>query len=141
MLGPGRLPVLLALSLSICATGCGKIREIRACRELTREVNPVLDKIEALSSSKAADKELQMAREYHALAKRLAPRTLGASTLAGAVRDYTAILSAADTALRAQAEALKSNNLPRVTETRRELERLVKRERTAVTRLTTECRI
>jgi hypothetical protein len=40
----------------------------------------------------------------------------------------------------ANAEALKANNGSRVAETRRELDRLVKRERAAVARISVECK-
>jgi hypothetical protein len=43
--------LLLALPVLLGTTGCGKVREIRACRGLSSEVNPVLDQIEQLSRS------------------------------------------------------------------------------------------
>jgi hypothetical protein len=131
---------LLTLCLASATTGCGKIREIRDCRALSQEVNPTLEQIEALSKSKAADRELLMAKQYAALAKRLQPRGVGDSTLAAAVRDYANILSSTDGALRGHVEAVKINQTARIAETRRELERLVKRERAAVARIAAECK-
>jgi hypothetical protein len=136
----GRAPVSLALCLALVSTGCGKIREIRACRGLSQDTNPVLDEIEALSKSKAPDRELLMAKRYGALAKQLAPRVAGQTTLAGAVRDYASVLSATDSALRSHAEAVKANNSARMAEARRELERLLKRERAVVARISAECK-
>jgi hypothetical protein len=136
----GQSAVLLTLCLAVTNTGCGKIREIRACRGLSQDVNPVLDQIEALSKSRAEGRELLMAKQYAALAKLLAPRGVGDTALAGAVRDYANVLASTDGALRAHAEAVKSNNNSRITETRRELERLVKRERAAVARIALECK-
>jgi hypothetical protein len=136
----GRAAVLLTLCLAATTAGCGKIREIRACRGLSHDVNPVLDQIEALSKSKAEGRELLMAKQYSALAKLLAPRGLGDTALAGAVRDYANLLASTDGALRAHAEAVKANNNSRMAETRRELERLVKRERAAVARIAVECK-
>jgi hypothetical protein len=130
---------LLTLCLASATTGCG-IREIRACRALSHEVNPVLDQIEALSKSKSADRELLMAKQYSALAKRLQPRAVGDTTLAGAVREYASVLASTDGALRAHAEAVRISNASRIAETRRELERLVKRERAAVARIAAECK-
>ena len=138
MAGPRR--ILLVLSFALLATGCGKFREIRACRGLAQEVNPVLDEIEALSKAKAPDRELRMAQRYGALGKRLTPRGVGETPLAGAVRDYASLLLATDNALRSHAEALRTNNSVRLSETRRELDRLVKRERAAVVRLSVECK-
>lgn len=137
----GRAPVVLTLCLASASTGCGKIREIRQCRALSHEVNPILDQIEALSKSKAAERELLMAKQYSALAKRLQPSGIGDTALAGAVRDYANLLASTDGALRAHAEAVKTNNASRITETRRELERLVKRERAAVARIAAECKV
>jgi hypothetical protein len=132
--------LLLCLPVLLGTSGCGKVREIKACRGLSSEVNPVLDQVEQLSHSKAPDRELQMAKQYLALSKRLTPRGLGETALAAAVRDYTALLVSTDGALRAHAEAIQSGNISRVSETRRELERLVKRERAAVSRITLECK-
>ena len=137
---PRRAPVLLTLCLASATTGCGKIREIRACRALSHEVNPALDQIEALSKSKSADRELLMAKQYSALAKRLQPRGVGDTPLAGAVREYASLLASTDGALRAHAEAVRISNASRIAETRRELERLVKRERAAVARIAAECK-
>lgn len=134
------IPRLLALCLALGLTGCGKIREIKACRGLSHDVNPTLDAIETLSKSKAPDRELLMAKQYGELSKRLAPRAVGEGALASAVRDYAALLASTDSALRAHAEALKANNGSRVAETRRELDRLVKRERAAVARISVECK-
>ena len=137
----GRAPVVLTLCLASASTGCGKLREIKACRALSHEVNPILDQIEALSRSKTAERELLMAKQYSALSKRLQPSGIGDSALAGAVRDYANLLASTDGALRAHAEAVKTNNASRITETRRELERLVKRERAAVARIAAECKV
>jgi hypothetical protein len=136
----GRSAVLFTLCLAVTSTGCGKIREIRACRGLSHDVNPILDQIEAVSKSRAEGRELLMAKHYSALAKLLAPRGVGDTALAGAVRDYANLLTSTDAALRAHAEAVKTNNNSRITETRRELERLVKRERAAVARIALECK-
>jgi hypothetical protein len=128
------------MCLALGATSCGKIAEIRACRGLSQDVNGVLDAIEALSKSKAPDRELRMAQHYSELSKRLASRATGGTALAGAVREYASLLAAVDGALRAHAEATRANNAARMTETRRELERLVKRERAAVARISVECK-
>jgi LmbE family N-acetylglucosaminyl deacetylase len=136
----GRVPSLLVICLALSATGCGKIAEIRACRSLSQDVNPVLDEIEALSKSKAPDRELRMAKHYGELSKRLTSRATGSTALANAVREYATLLASTDGALRAHAEATKANNGARMAETRRELERLVKRERAAIARIGVECK-
>jgi len=129
--------LLLGLTLGLATTGCGKFREISACRAIAREVNTAMDEIEALSRAKPMD-EPRMAKRYATLAKALQPRALGESSLAQAVRDYIVVLQATDGALRNHAAALQTQ-YGKVGEPRRELDRLVKRERAAATRIDVEC--
>jgi hypothetical protein len=126
-------------SLLLLATGCGRVREISACRSLSREINPVLTEIEALSKRTGGADELGMAKRYAELAKRVKARSESGGPLAPALRDYAGIFEATDAALRAHAEALSSNQAARANEKRRELDRLVKREKVAVLRIETEC--
>jgi hypothetical protein len=132
--------LLLCAPLLLGTTGCGKIREIKACRGVSSEVNRALDEIAELSHSKAANRELQLAKRYSALSKSLAPRGVGDTSLAAAVRDYASLMASTESALRAHAEAVDSGNSMRISEARRELERLVKRERAAVSRINVECK-
>jgi len=136
MSGPKLVPCLL-IALASSATGCGKFREISACRSVARDVNGALDEIEALSHAKPLD-EPRIAKRYATLAQTLQPRSLGESSLAQAIRDYIAILQATDVALRNHAQAVKTQ-YGKVTEPRRELERLIKRERAAVVRIDVDC--
>jgi len=129
--------LLLATALGLSALGCGKFREISACRGLAREVNGAIDEIEALSRAKPVD-EPRIAKRYATLAVALKPRAQGEAPLAQAVRDYIVVLEATDAALRNHAAALKTQ-YGKVNEPRRELERLVKRERAAATRIDVEC--
>jgi hypothetical protein len=136
MSGPKLLPHLV-LALALSATGCGKFREISACRSVARDVNGALDEIEKLSHDKPID-EVRIAKRYATLAQALQPRSQGETPLAQAVRDYIAILNATDLTLRNHAQALKTQ-YGKVTEPRRELERLIKREHAAVIRIDVEC--
>lgn len=136
MSGAKPLPYLL-LALALSAMGCGKFREISACRSVARDVNGALDEIETLSHAKPID-EPRIAKRYATLAQTLQPRALGETALAQAVRDYIAILQATDLALRNHALAVKTQ-YGKVTEPRRELERLIKREHAAVVRIDVEC--
>ena len=142
-------PRVLQLALVLLAAsgliGCGRFREISTCRALTRETNPTLAQIEELSKKPGADpqaradQQARMAKLYAELAKRLKPHTTGPSTLAAAIKDYAGILEATGAALKNHSEATRSGTLGRSNEARRELDRLVKRERASVTRLETEC--
>jgi hypothetical protein len=136
MSGPKLLQsALLALALS--ATGCGKFREISACRSMARDVNSALDEIETLSRAQPFDGP-RIAKRYATLAQTLQPRSVGETALAQAVRDYIVILQATDVALRNHAPAVPTQH-SKVTEPRRELERLIKREHAAVVRIQVEC--
>jgi hypothetical protein len=129
--------LLVALALGVCATGCGKFRQVSACRSIARDVNSAVDEIEALSKAKPLD-EPRIAKRYATLAQTLQPRSLGEKPLALAVRDYVSVLQATDVTLRNHATALKTQ-YGKVSEPRRELDRLVKREHAAAARLEVEC--
>ena len=131
------LTLLLALALGLGNAGCGKFREISACRGVEREVNTAVDEIEALARAKPID-EVRIAKRYAALAQALQPRSVGEKPLALAVRDYIVILRATETTLKNHIEASKLQ-YGRPNEPRRELERLVKREHAAAARLDVEC--
>jgi hypothetical protein len=129
--------LLLALALGASTIGCGKFREVSACRSIAREVNTAMDEIEPLSKQRPLD-EPRIAKRYAALAQALKPRTLGESPLASAVREYVSVLQATDVALRNHTQALKTQ-YGKLNDPRRELERLVKREHAAATRIEVEC--
>ena len=130
--------VTLAMLLTL-ATGCGKFREISTCRAVVNEVNPMLTQIEALSKKPGPEPHAQMAKHYAELARRLKPHGVGSGTLAVAIRDYATVFEATAAALRNLAEANRTGSTGRVNEPRRELDRLVKRERATVARLEVEC--
>lgn len=129
--------MLLALAfLTWSTSGCSRIREISACRAIVREVNGALDEVEKLAAQKPLD-EPRIAKRYGDLAKALVPHARGESPLAVAVRDYVAVVQSTQAAVQAHATAVGSNG--RVAETRRELEKVTKRERAAVSRVEAEC--
>lgn len=132
-----RVPGTLLLAFVLAGTGCGKFREISACRGVEREVNTAVGELEMLGKAKPID-ELRVAKRYAALAQALQPRSVGEAPLALAVRDYIVVLRATETALKNHAEAAKTQ-YGRPAEPRRELERLVKREHAAAARLEAEC--
>jgi hypothetical protein len=129
---------VLALSVLLASSGCGRFREIATCRALAREVNPALAQIEALSKKPGRETQAQMAKRYAELSKRLEAQASGKTNLAAAVRDYAGVFEATATVLRSSSETA-SGGSGRPNEPRRELERLVKRERAAVARIEAEC--
>lgn len=128
---------VLCLALCLASSGCGKFREISACRGLAQQVNGAMDEIEVLSKKTPMD-EVGIAKRYGALATALQPRTVGDKPLALAVRDYAAVLRSTENALKNHAEAVRIQ-YGRGLEVRRELDRLVKREHSAVARIDAEC--
>jgi hypothetical protein len=128
---------MLALSVLLASSGCSRFREIGACRSLAREVNPALAQIEALSKKPGREPQAQMAKHYAELSKRLKVQASGNTNLAAAVHDYAGVFEATATALRSLSE--DSGSSSRANDPRRELERLVKRERAAVARIEAEC--
>ncbi|HKY40519.1 MAG TPA: hypothetical protein VJN18_31510 [Polyangiaceae bacterium] len=139
------LQLTLLLLLALALTGCGKFREISTCRALARETNPTLDQIDALNKKPAADQQARaeqqarMAKLYADLAKRLEPHTTGPGPLAAAIKDYAGLVEATGTTLKNHSEATRNGTTGRTHELRRELDRLVKRERATLTRLESEC--
>jgi hypothetical protein len=125
------------LLLSLASSGCGKFREISACRALAKEVNTSLDDIETLSKAKPVD-ELRIADRYTALAKTLEPRAKGETPLAVALAEYVSVLQATSAAVRNHATVVKNGNV-RGNDSRRELERLLRREHSAVARIDVAC--
>jgi hypothetical protein len=138
-MAPASFRPLLTLSLLLACCGCGRVKEISACRALAHEVNPTLDQIEALSKKPSHESHAQMAKLYAELAKRLRAQASGKSALATAIRDYAGALDATAGALRNLSEAGRTGVSARANEPRRELERQVKRERAAVIRIDAEC--
>src|SRR5687767_11758378 len=129
---------MLALGALLACSSCGRFREIGACRALAREVNPALAQIEALSKKPGREPQAEMAKHYAELSKRLKAQASGKTDLAAAVRDYAGVFEATATALRSLSEGA-SGSSGRANEPRRELERLLKRERAAVARIEAEC--
>jgi hypothetical protein len=134
---PSLLLLALTLALGWGSLGCGKVREISACRAIAREVNDAVTELEGLSKAKPLD-EPRIAKRYATLAKTLEPRATGTTALAQAVREYVTIVQATDVAVRNHAQALQTQ-YGKVGEPRRELDRLVKREHAAIARIQVEC--
>jgi hypothetical protein len=128
---------VLALALvTLSANGCSRVREISACKAIVREVNGALDEVEKLAAAKPID-EPRIARRYGELAKALVPYAQGESPLAVGVRDYVAVVQSTEAAVQAHAAAVSAQG--RVSESRRELDKLTKRERAAANRIEIEC--
>ncbi len=138
---PSALGKLSWLLLSLIGlSGCIKLRDTKACRAAVHTINPALDEIEALSKAPGVENQQRIARRYAELAARLKPLIPARGGVSAALGEYATILSATDTAIRAHASAIKEGKTGAATEARRELERLVRREKSAATRIDAECR-
>jgi hypothetical protein len=141
---PGSWLLFLAVVCAVPVTsGCGNIRETRVCRAIARELNPALDEIEQLAKKPGVENHRRIAERYAKLAARMKQLTPPEGNMKSALEEYASILAATDAAIRAHNEAngangAKQNN--RVLEARRELERLVRREKAATSRIAAECR-
>ena len=133
---PPLLLLLAALGGMLCR-GCGKLRQVSACRAVARDVNRAVTDIEALARAKPPD-EARIARRYGELAAALEPRSTGVTALAAAVKDYVVVVRSTEAALKTRAEIAKQPNV-RLNESTRELDRLVKREHAAAARIDAEC--
>ncbi len=125
------------LALALCSAGCGKLRDVSVCRAVVRDVNTAIDDIEALSRAKPVN-EARIADRYRQLAKTLEPRSVGEQPLAVALRDHIAVLRATEAAVRSYA-SIRETQPARIGEARRELERLVKRDRSTAARVEVAC--
>ncbi len=82
--------------------------------------------------------EALIADRYAQLAKTLEPRSTGEQPLAVALRDHVAVLRATEAAVRSH-DNLQKTQPARLGEARRELERLVKRDRSTAARIEVAC--
>jgi len=134
----GQSTLLLFLAMSLM--GCGKIRDTHACRAAAQAINPAFDEIEVMSKTPGIETHLRIAKRYEQLAARLGPLTPAEGSVSVALREYTTLIQATGASVRAHAEAAHAGQTSRVTEARRELDRIVRREKTAANRLAAECR-
>lgn len=132
------LVVCLALFAPL---GCDRMRDVKLCRTLARQVNGSLDKIEADSKAGQTRAAYQtIATEYDAIAHGLDGFDGGTPELKKAVEDYAALARTSARQSAALAEALGANNPASAALATRELERLSRHERAIVIRIDEECR-
>ena len=107
-------------------------------------MKPTLKQLQAELAQTQRERDAAMTREaalariaqrYAQLAGRLGPLTPASGELREALLEYAAVFQATDAALRLHAEATRVGQTTRVNEARRELERLVRRQKTAASRI------
>jgi chromosome segregation ATPase len=127
------------LLMAASVGGCGKLSEIEACRGVARTLNAAFDEIERLQRKPGPASQQQLAARYGKLAKELKAYRPAQQKLDAQLEELSQIMVATETALRTHAEASAAGETPRATEARRELERLVRRQKTAASRFDSEC--
>jgi hypothetical protein len=131
---------VLGLALLLGA-GCDRMREVKRCRTLARQVNTSLDNIEAASKPGPTRAGYQaIASEYDAIAHGLDGFDAGAPELQRVVGEYAALARNSARQSTAFADALAAGNGASAMLASRELERLARHEKLLVTRIDEECR-
>ena len=137
-----RVVRVLACGLAFFAcVGCDRLREVKRCRALAKEVNTSLDKIETQSKAgKTREGYGVIAFEYDSIAHGLDGFDAGLPDLDRAVAEYAALARTSARQSAALAEALGAHNAASATLATHELERLARQEKIIVARIDEECR-
>ena len=139
--------VAFGLALALMSVDCSRFTRTRQCRTLIAQVNPALDEVLALTDAGAGGstnnassvRYVAAAARYERLAKDLGPMEFASEQMAKYVAEYASVLTASAQALRALAIALDANNGAEAERQNRELERLLLRERSSVSRIDAWC--
>lgn len=131
--------VVLAILIVIGKGAYSKSSRARECSRFAREVNPVLEEIQSLTRSKHEPKAyIAAAERYTALAARVP--ALATPGFSADAKEYAELLTASSNALRAGALALEQKNQKAIEVARRELDRLVRKDRALVGKIEAYCR-
>jgi hypothetical protein len=135
------LPGILSLLLALSATGCGRIDRTRQCIDLIATVNTALDEIAAQRDAGAgsADTERALAKRYTALAAELEAKQFGNPGLAKAVLEYRDFLRDTARLLDRVAAARDRRDSVGLSNTKRELANLGRREKMLTMRIDASC--
>lgn len=135
------LPRILPLALALCASGCGRIDRTRQCIDLVTTVNAALDEIAAQRDAGAggADSERALAKRYAALAVELETKQLENAGLAKTVLEYRDFLRDTARLLERVAAARDRRDSAGITNTKRELANLGRREKMLTMRIDASC--
>lgn len=128
--------------LLCCASGCGRVTRARQCQTLAREVNGALDGIDQRFRAGAKDAAAleAAATEYASLSSRLGTLPTADHDLTNAVAEYRRHFDRASRSTAALAKSLRGGTPAEAAEARRELDRVVKDDRKAATKVDDACR-
>jgi hypothetical protein len=137
-----RLTRPLLVVLAACALlGCERMRDVKRCRALAKDVNGALDAVEAerkLGEGPAV--YARISKHYGTLSRTLEPFDGGTPELRRAVDDLAALARTAARQTAALGTALESKNPASATLATNELERLAKQQKSLAARIDDECR-
>jgi hypothetical protein len=126
---------------AVIVIGCDRMREVKRCRTLAREVNASFDVIEKEAADGSMDASYAaIAKEYTALAQGLDGFDGGTPELGRAVTDLRSLAHNASRQATGLAEARKTDNKITANIYSRELERLARQEKSIAARIDDECR-
>ena len=131
--------VALAILIWVGRGAYAKTSRARECAGLAEAINPVLDEIQTLTKKKHDGAAYRAASERYTKLAVLIPKLAGRGTAADA-KEYKEVLVSAAKALRTGSTALDSKNFAGIEQTRRELDRVVRKERTVVAKIDAYCR-
>jgi hypothetical protein len=128
-------------ALAVLFLGCDRLRDVKRCRVLAREVNTSFDAIEkeAARDPKAVSYDA-IARQYETLGKNLAGFDGGTPELERAVGELGTLARNAARQATALHDAKKADNQATASVHTHELERLARHEKSLAARIDDECR-
>jgi hypothetical protein len=133
----GRALMVLA---AFAAFGCGRIQEIKGCRELAGLMNPVLDDIAArVAKDRGASPYRHAATKYKKLAAELKRFDLGIPRAEKSVDELGAAMKDASVHSTKLADALDQRDAMVASTARRELGQIARLQKSIVTRIDGDC--
>jgi hypothetical protein len=136
-----RSTLLGLLASAVIVVGCDRMRDVKRCRTLARQVNASLDVIEKEWDRGPQDASYaSIAKEYTALAQGLDGFDGGTPELGRAVVDLGSLARNASRQATGLDEARKADNKLTASVYSRELERLSRQEKGIAARIDDECR-
>jgi hypothetical protein len=133
----GRALLVLA---PFAALGCGRIQEIKGCRELAALMNPVLDDIAArVAKGRGAAPYRHAATKYKKLASDLKRFDLGIPRSEKSVDELGAAMKDASVQATKLADALEQRDAIAASTARRELGQIARLQKSIATRIDGDC--
>ena len=131
---------VLVLAAILGTLGCGRVREVKACRSLARIVNPALDEIAArVGKDRSAASYRFAAARYGKLATELTHFRLGIPRTERTVEELADAMKQASTQSTMLADALEKRDAVLAGNARRELTQLARHQKAITMRIDDDC--